>query len=1282
MHSDSDDNVGRIGADKGEGQAEIRAPPPTVRPYAEDKIDSSEDEVVWKGRLKWRPTNASTKRRAQASSTRGAGPPVDRPADLQQQRREASDRRIVAPLYYSPPPYYSFYPPYPQPIWPYPPMLSSAHSLAYPRFDDSRYTVSTSRVKDHPMQQTSQNEDARDITQFGSQSGHDTTGEQTASCLEYSDLDGLIISVTVQSSHASSYSQVPIPSQMKWPGSVHYGTNVTMDVKKAITAKRLKRMDGSYSMELYCNKGPSVHGDYQIQWLHMKMRHLDLPDFENACLNAPGINGKARLILLRLFEQIQIEHREQLFDGYSIQPGTVLRCDGSSSGEPNTEQPSAVFMCFPYLSVAIRKEAIHLPELGYPTRSMLQTLYPYESTTFREEPPSFCSHLTPAADQVLCVPQCWIVILDSRLVISSAELTGTEIMDPAILHSNHDQYFPPVTSHQGQDRQSAHHSTRHDSAAADNDSMDPLQRIVQEKAKTFAQIFGGIRVEDYLIEDDESDDSSTTNTSDISLDRVGTTTPPSTSDDILHQPHSTADASSGAVCPPALNHAYDTLENSITHPWTSQSPLADVALGTLPTYRLNDSQEPQLESLSSIAENPAEVEAFILTLLNTLEPPQMTSEYLMRFCRCIGIVLDLWDAAPQEVRRRQLGTLERLHDCKARVDILRSICDLGSQNAVFVSGSQYREAMIKAVLDENSSSQKELESLRAVVADAMTLFKSVSYYNTTHAIRSAKKALRKQRRMSKPGLFKKEQSPELTSKLAKENLKPFLTWVMIDAELDQKERTEAVAAEYLQAMMRRIEKSLSESGKNSYHFARELSLSDLQRSLIAPMPDLLNMTSDVVVPSHQHILSQLEPCIATAQAYPLNISLRELLPEDPILDARKRVVRVAIDDLFSATLLFKEGSKSTKLYIIRPLEIRFRRSHKIEKPTIAIQSCSDCKFGRIYWSQQDAIIHLNEIHYMDRPSGRQQVVRRYFVRSENDVRNERVSKQQLQLLQTCIAHFEELIARGEKLYFGIAEGKQRDRRRYQLPDGLIDCFEETVLLLMQATACMVAIRNEAATWRHTQGNTVENFNLETSATRIALRRLGIMGDSGRASMTKAEKAIRLAVGKDNMGSMGSAGPELLVSIILQNIAKKHPLDDVQMDINQLYQEYISKLQYQINKSPRKRLLRAIHKLQEEISVVKLVNSWQQKTLTSLLRVLDPNTFRIPTDDRRNMYIPESECISNNLVILQAKFVELDALENRAQYLSEQLRQSVEILEEDHGKAILVFTMITTIFLPL
>ena len=65
-----------------------------------------------------------------------------------------------------------------------------------------------------------------------------------------------------------------------------------------------------------------------------------------------------------------------------------------------------------------------------------------------------------------------------------------------------------------------------------------------------------------------------------------------------------------------------------------------------------------------------------------------------------------------------------------------------------------------------------------------------------------------------------------------------------------------------------------------------------------------------------------------------------------------------------------------------------------------------------------------------------------------------------------------------------------------------------------------------------------------------------------------------------------------------------------------------------------------------------------------------------------MFPPESECLSNALKTLQSQEIELKALESRTLYLREQLKQSVEILEEDHGKAILVFTMITTIFLPL
>lgn len=99
-------------------------------------------------------------------------------------------------------------------------------------------------------------------------------------------------------------------------------------------------------------------------------------------------------------------------------------------------------------------------------------------------------------------------------------------------------------------------------------------------------------------------------------------------------------------------------------------------------------------------------------------------------------------------------------------------------------------------------------------------------------------------------------------------------------------------------------------------------------------------------------------------------------------------------------------------------------------------------------------------------------------------------------------------------------------------------------------------------------------------------------------------------------------------------------------------------------------------------VVQHVNSWQQQSFENLINVLDPQSFQKPTSSRVVMFVSESECLKAGVQALQSQAIELEALEHRTQYLREQLKQSVEILEEDHGKAILVFTMITTIFLPL
>ena len=131
------------------------------------------------------------------------------------------------------------------------------------------------------------------------------------------------------------------------------------------------------------------------------------------CLNAPGMSLEARFIVLQLFQKLLRTFQKQLFDGYQIEPGTVLRFDGTSPTETDNAHLSATFVCFPYLSVGKGQHCAPEGHHNYPNRTMLQTLYPYEPTVNREHVPSFCKDLPEASESVLFVPQCWALLVGS-----------------------------------------------------------------------------------------------------------------------------------------------------------------------------------------------------------------------------------------------------------------------------------------------------------------------------------------------------------------------------------------------------------------------------------------------------------------------------------------------------------------------------------------------------------------------------------------------------------------------------------------------------------------------------------------------------------------------------------------------------------------------------------------------------------------------------------------------------------------------------------------------------
>ncbi|PNP53590.1 hypothetical protein THARTR1_05956 [Trichoderma harzianum] len=133
---------------------------------------------------------------------------------------------------------------------------------------------------------------------------------------------------------------------------------------------------------------------------------------------------------------------------------------------------------------------------------------------------------------------------------------------------------------------------------------------------------------------------------------------------------------------------------------------------------------------------------------------------------------------------------------------------------------------------------------------------------------------------------------------------------------------------------------------------------------------------------------------------------------------------------------------------------------------------------------------------------------------------------------------------------------------------------------------------------------------------------------------------------------------------------------------QLYKEYTSRLHFQANNRPRKRVFLDIHGLEEELQALdKLVDS-QESCLYNVLTVIDPLTSRYTTETRLREFRAEVQYGNVQLRQLIERRREIDNLATRLWILKDQVKQTIEIMEEDHGKAIRVFTVVTLFFLPL
>jgi Mg2+ and Co2+ transporter CorA len=122
--------------------------------------------------------------------------------------------------------------------------------------------------------------------------------------------------------------------------------------------------------------------------------------------------------------------------------------------------------------------------------------------------------------------------------------------------------------------------------------------------------------------------------------------------------------------------------------------------------------------------------------------------------------------------------------------------------------------------------------------------------------------------------------------------------------------------------------------------------------------------------------------------------------------------------------------------------------------------------------------------------------------------------------------------------------------------------------------------------------------------------------------------------------------------------------------------------FQVSKYPRRRLLRSLKYVEEELIAIYRIMTEQHNSYTYFGRVLNPESFRATTETKKTMYDFVLALITKCCFKSRQRLATLEQLLRRVQRLTGDTKTSVEINDDDHGKAILVLTIVTLVFLPL
>ena len=114
----------------------------------------------------------------------------------------------------------------------------------------------------------------------------------------------------------------------------------------------------------------------------------------------------------------------------------------------------------------------------------------------------------------------------------------------------------------------------------------------------------------------------------------------------------------------------------------------------------------------------------------------------------------------------------------------------------------------------------------------------------------------------------------------------------------------------------------------------------------------------------------------------------------------------------------------------------------------------------------------------------------------------------------------------------------------------------------------------------------------------------------------------------------------------------------------------------------RRLLLMLNAFEEEVTIIENVFKQQEMVLQEFRQTLDPSSFRSPSIARKIEFDYENQAIERILTHIHDQKACCPELKQRAKALAIQNVQLIETQQDANSRAILIFTLITVLFVPL